>query len=45
MHAGGHQFSKSILQLGNVELKSKTDGTDPGLIVIPEGIVEGAKIK
>jgi hypothetical protein len=39
MHAGGHQFSKSILQRGNVELQSKTDGTDP------EGIVEGAKIK
>jgi len=35
----------SVLQLGNRELKSKTDGTDPGSIEIPEGIVEGAKIK
>jgi len=39
MHAGGHQFSKSILRLGNVVLQSKTNGTDP------EGIVEGATIK
>jgi len=46
MHAGGqNQFSESILQLGNGELRSKTDGTDPGLIEVPQGIVEGAKIK
>ena len=46
MHAGGqHQFSKSILQLGNGEVKSKTDGTEPGLIEIPEGAMEGGKIK
>jgi hypothetical protein len=38
-HACWWTFSKSILQLGNVELQSKTDGTDP------EGIVEEAKIK
>jgi hypothetical protein len=46
VHAGGqHQFSKSILQLRNGELNSKTDGTDQGLIEIPEWIVEGAKDK
>jgi predicted methyltransferase MtxX (methanogen marker protein 4) len=46
MHAGGqHLFSKSILQLGNGELKSITDGTDRGMIEVPEGIVEGVKIK
>jgi hypothetical protein len=34
-----------LLQLGNGEMKSRTDGTDPGLIEIPEGIMERAKIK